>query len=112
LRAHCCRQQGSHQTNHQNHQNREPYHRSCHLLPACFSQTRCFFAGSWLIKKEEWSAVPLLSHLCHFPSPPTLEQNRPFFLSFATKKNTHFVFTRNAIPVPETSNEKAVALIL
>lgn len=42
------------------------------------------------------------------PSPGT----KPSFLSFATKKNTHLVFTRNAIPVPETSNEKSVALKL
>jgi hypothetical protein len=40
-----------------------------------------FFTGSRLIKKEEWSAVLLLSHLCHFPSPPPLEQNRPIFFS-------------------------------
>ncbi len=55
------------------------------------------------------------SHCCRTfvtsPLPPS-PGTKPSFLSFATKKNTHLVFTRNAIPVPETSNEKSVALTL
>jgi len=67
----------------------------------------------WVLTDQERRVVsrPTVVAPCHFPSPPPLEQNRSFFL-LPQKKNTHLVFTRNAIPVPETSNEKSVALKL